>query len=104
MYANKKQFAIVIATALIKTFNENKAECNCDSYKMKLTKDVEIDTSKEHLNSVLDIVAAIMYSSGFFTYHTITIKGKRKLQVVHMIQMMTPEEKETQITSKLIDA
>jgi len=112
MYATKKQGAILIATGLIKEFHENMPEYNLN-YKMQIRKDMQIrkgmetDGSKEHLDSVLDIVDGIMYSSGFFTDHKITkytIKGVIKLHVVHTIMLMTPEEKETQITSKLIDA
>ena len=93
-YANKKEFAIDIATNLIECVNKKSCCKDCSV----IVKKEDIDLPAEHLETIINIVDAIMYSSGYWASHTITKRKNGNVNVIHKISIMSFEEKQKEHT------
>jgi hypothetical protein len=97
VYAKKKEFAIEIAEGLIESFVKSGMPC-CKCCSLNIKKSDITGMSKEHLETILLIVDAIMFSSGFWASHTIRKHPNDSLSVNHKISQMSAEEKAEQLS------
>ena len=88
IYANKKQRAIEIAESLIGHVATSGA---CVGDTVCLEKET-IRMPKVALESVLEIVNSIMFSSGYYSDYKIKVKTKHTFIVTHKVLRMTAEE------------
>jgi hypothetical protein len=97
VYAAKKKFALEIAEGLIESVAKAGIPC-CKDYSVNVKKSNITGMSKEHLTTILNIVDSIMFSSGFWSSHTIRKHLNDTLSVNHKISYMSDEEKAEQLS------